>query len=268
MGEIVFNVVGKKAQSFEWPECGFSLQVPEGALAGTEVCSVAIKALISGKFEFPKGFQLISALYAISPGRIFRENVKIIIQHCFLIERKNQMKRLCFIRANPTANPSNPYAFEKVKGGIFTKGSQNCELSLTDFSIYGAGVSSNGYDDDDDDDDDGDGDGDGDGDEEILEHDDDMPVDEMEISEEDVSHGRNDDGDRELHLNSATQESNTEHLQQLVGYSKPPVSSAEGATNVLETKERLEQANKELDVVIRTKTKKSGNICIINYKLL
>ena len=100
----------------------------------TETCPVAVKALISGRFEFPEGFQLISALYAISPGRKFTKDVKITLQHCFLIQRAEQLKRLCIVKAYPT-KPDNPYVFEIVKGGVFKFGSQYCEVWLSDFQM-------------------------------------------------------------------------------------------------------------------------------------
>ena len=137
--EVVFNAHGDKEQEYHWSECGFSLLVPEGALSKTETCPVAVKALISGRFEFPEGFQLISALYAISPGRKFTKDVKITLQHCFLIQRAEQLKRLCIVKAYPT-KPDNPYVFEIVKGGVFKFGSQYCEVWLSDFSDVAAGI--------------------------------------------------------------------------------------------------------------------------------
>ena len=137
--EVVFNAHGDKEQEYHWSECGFSLLVPEGALSRTETCPVAVKALISGRFIFPKGFQLISALYAISPGRKFTKDVKIALQHCFLIQRAEQLKRLCIVKAFPT-KPTNPYVFEIVKGGVFRFGSQYCEVWLSDFSDVAAGI--------------------------------------------------------------------------------------------------------------------------------
>ena len=137
--EIVLNTHGDREQEYPWAECGFSLMIPQGALSRTESCPVAVKALISGRFKFPKGFQLISALYAISPGRKFIKDVKITLQHCFLIERDEQLDRLCIVKAQPT-EPENPYDFQIVNGGHFTADKQFCEVWLSDFSIVAAGV--------------------------------------------------------------------------------------------------------------------------------
>ena len=141
--ETVFNAHGDHDQTFNWSECGFSLHVPAGALRRTESCPVAVKALISGRFKFPKGFQLMSALYAISPGRKFTKNVKISIQHCGHLVQEEQLDRLCFIKAHGTSNPNDPYEFRFVKGGVFTTTSQYCELWQSDFSIYAAGECNN-----------------------------------------------------------------------------------------------------------------------------
>ena len=135
----MFDIRGHKEQEYPWVECGFSLFVPKGALSKTATCPVAVKALISGRFQFPKGFQLISALYAISPGRKFVKNVKLTLQHCFLIERKEQLNRLCIVKAYPT-EPKNPYVFNIVEGGIFEQDSQYCDVWMSDFSIVAAVV--------------------------------------------------------------------------------------------------------------------------------
>ena len=137
--EIVLNTHGDREQEYPWAECGFSLLIPQGALSRTESCPVAVKALISGRFRFPKGFQLISALYAISPGRKFIKDVKITLQHCFLLERAEQLDRLCIVKAQPT-EPENPYDFQIVNGGVFNARKQYCEVWLSDFSIVAAGV--------------------------------------------------------------------------------------------------------------------------------
>ena len=136
----VFNTCGDKRQDYHWTESGFSLLVPEGALSPIEASPVAVKALISCRFQFPKGFQLISALYAISPGRKFKKEVKISFQHCLLIERAEQLERLFIIKAHPTG-PENGYTFQIVSGGIFRIGSQYCEVWMSDSSMVGAAVS-------------------------------------------------------------------------------------------------------------------------------
>ena len=113
--------------------------MPEGALSRTDTCPVVVKALISGRFQFPKGFQSISALYAVSSGKRFNKDVRIMLQHCFLIERNDQLKRLSIIKAPPT-EPGNPYVFEIIKGGCFKANSLYCEVWLSEFCIIGAAV--------------------------------------------------------------------------------------------------------------------------------
>ena len=41
-----------------WKEYGLRIQVPEGAISGP--CDIAIKAIVAGQFEFPKGTDLVS----------------------------------------------------------------------------------------------------------------------------------------------------------------------------------------------------------------
>ena len=59
-----------------------SLSAPEGIPPPSETCEVAITALAGGEFEFPKGSELVSAIYAITISRPLLKPLTINIQHC------------------------------------------------------------------------------------------------------------------------------------------------------------------------------------------
>ena len=132
----MFNVQGSGEQFFDWSECGFSLHVPKDALLGTETCSVAVKALMAGNFQFPDSTQLISGLYAISAARVFRKPVQTTIQHCLKVKRKSQVLRMHFIKAHQTRK-GMPYIFGIEEGGEFEIDSQFGSFWQTSFSNLG-----------------------------------------------------------------------------------------------------------------------------------
>ena len=118
--------------SFQWKDHGFKLHVPENALPeGTPECSVNIKASLSGQFELPKGYELVSAVYWVTtPGR-FTKPVTIEAQHCATFNRPSQLR---FVQS---AQKALPYKFEVVDGGSFSLNSKYGVFSTTHFSGTG-----------------------------------------------------------------------------------------------------------------------------------
>ena len=155
VAENAFHVVGNHEQSFIWNECGFRLYVPEGTLLPSETCTVAVKALIAGRFVLPKNTELVSGLYAISSSRKFQAKVKIEVQHCVLLNTKAQSRHLRFIKAYQT-QPGASYHFSLQEAGEFPINSHYCGLWQSEFSIVGAVDSDDNDDDDTDDTDDSD----------------------------------------------------------------------------------------------------------------
>ena len=137
VAENAFHVVGSHEQSFIWNECGFRLYVPESALYPSKTCTIAVKALIAGRFVLPKNTELVSGLYAISSSRRFQAKVKIEIQHCVLLKNKAESKHLRFIKAHQT-QPGALYHFSLQQGGEFPINSHYGGLWQSEFSIFGA----------------------------------------------------------------------------------------------------------------------------------
>ena len=137
VAENAFHIVGNHEQSFIWNECGFQLYIPEGALSPSETCTVAVKALIAGRFILPKNTELVSGLYAISSSRKFKAKVKIEIQHCVLLKMKAHSRHLRFIKAYQT-QPGASYHFSLQEGGEFPINSHYGGLWQSEFSIVGA----------------------------------------------------------------------------------------------------------------------------------
>ena len=108
------------------------MQVPAGATTGP--CDIAVKAIISGDFEFPEGCQLVSALYAISASSKLDKPVSIEIEHCVMLENEQDCKYMCFGIAMCNQEVL-PYTFEILRGGIFIPRTKFGKICRSSFSI-------------------------------------------------------------------------------------------------------------------------------------
>ena len=98
---------------------------------------MSITALAGGEFEFPKGSELVSAVYAISISQPLLKPLTVNIQHCVALETPEQCDSLQFMKA-PLNNGIPPYQFEVLPGGHFTPGNQYGSVSCTEFfSLFG-----------------------------------------------------------------------------------------------------------------------------------
>ena len=120
-----------------------SLSTPAEILHSSETCKVVITALAGGNFEFPKGSELVSAVYAISISKSLLKPLTINIQHCVALETPEQCNSLQFVRASLN-NGGLPYQFELLPGGCFTPKSQYGSISCTQFSLIGVLLGGNG----------------------------------------------------------------------------------------------------------------------------
>ena len=97
---------------------------------------MAITALAGGEFEFPKGNELVSAVYVISISKPLLKPLTINIQHCVALETPEQCNSLQFMKA-PLNNGIPPYQFEIFPGGHFSPGNQYGSISCAEFSLFG-----------------------------------------------------------------------------------------------------------------------------------
>ena len=127
-------VVTNEGMTLQLIDHGFKLHVPENALLeGISKYSVNIKVSLTGQFEIPDGYELVSAVYWVRIRGKFSKPVTIEVQHCANFSNPNQ---LCFVRTS-CAQKSLPYKFEIIDGGSFSLGNRYGALSTTDFSGIG-----------------------------------------------------------------------------------------------------------------------------------
>ena len=143
-GETVLTVVGDKPQELRWPDYGFYLDIPEGALPPDVTASVAVKVISGDQFELPENSQLISAVYWISSSEIFLKEVAVSIQHCAVITSEDQLSEFKFVIAkrfqevlpydskkNGELVLSNHF---KEREGLFSPHTQYGTIKLNQFS--------------------------------------------------------------------------------------------------------------------------------------
>ena len=111
------------------------MHFPQGTTPPSEVL---IKALVGGKFQFPDGMEVVSALYLISISEEFRHLVELEIQHCVCLKSSQQCKYLSFITA-PIDGSVPSYKFQFIEGGKFYTDNQYGMIALSHFCLMGIG---------------------------------------------------------------------------------------------------------------------------------
>ena len=91
-------------------------------------------ALVGGKFQFPEGTELISAVYVISLSKSLLKPVKFEIQHCAHLVTEDHTRYLSFVSADFN-QPVLPYKFKLQEGGEFLPGDQYGSIYLPHFCL-------------------------------------------------------------------------------------------------------------------------------------
>ena len=131
-GEKTIVVYSSHGQQITWEGFGLKLHIHEGSLpAGTEQCTINIKASLAGQYEFPDNSHLVSAIFWLrcEPLIKFNRPVMVEIQHCSTLK---DTSRLYIVRA-VCSQKQLPYTFTKI-GGEFTSHSSYGVIEVNGFS--------------------------------------------------------------------------------------------------------------------------------------
>ncbi len=136
-GRISYTIQGgSKAQSLNWEDYGLKMHFPQDTLQYDDNCEVAILALAGGNFRFPKGTELVSAVYAISFQKKINQRVGVDMEHCVALETEWQTTQLHFV-ATEKGNSQNEDVFDFIEGGQFQIGSKYGYLEQMHFCKKG-----------------------------------------------------------------------------------------------------------------------------------
>ena len=134
-GETILKVVGDKPQKLEWPDYGFFIEIPKGALSPGVTARVAVKVILGNQFKIPENSQLISPIYWIVSSEEFLKEVTVNIQHYAVITSKEQCSKFRFIVAR-CSQEVLPYTFRE-KEGLFNAHTQYGAIKVKRFSMFG-----------------------------------------------------------------------------------------------------------------------------------
>ena len=130
----LFLIQGDSSKSFNWDGYGLKINVPEGTVSSTETCEITVTALIGGQFEFPKGSELVSAIYAVSIASEIQQPLTLEIQHCVSLKTSEQSAYMRFAKASSKQLPL-PYQFHLLERGVFSPDTRYGAISLLEFCL-------------------------------------------------------------------------------------------------------------------------------------
>ena len=123
------------AQSFEWKGYGLKLLIPcDALLPGVESCIITVRVGLSGQFQLPQDYDVISAVYEIRTTTELARPVTIEIEHCAHCNSPRDSSNLTFAIAKTLAFP--PYKFQLHPGGFFAPQNRYGSLCIQHFSLF------------------------------------------------------------------------------------------------------------------------------------
>ena len=136
---MVFSITGDKPCTFDWPEYGLQIDVPNGSLPTDCRAELQIKAIVAGNFVLPPDCYLVSGIYWIIYPERFKEKVTLNIRHAAIIESQEDASYFRFYAAKCSSGP--PYVFKVLKNALFMPFSESASIKLSQFSFIAAGSS-------------------------------------------------------------------------------------------------------------------------------
>ena len=125
------------------PDLGVTLNIPSDAVPPGEHVTVTIRPCLSGPFQFPDGYEPLSAVYYISTNTGLKKKGHLTVEHFGDLQTKEQADNMTFF--SETSLPvlvdgKKVYQFAVVKGGEFRMGENYGVISLEHFCFIAAGT--------------------------------------------------------------------------------------------------------------------------------
>ena len=131
----------EESLSYEWKNRGIKVDIPPGAISGSQPRTMYIQASLKGEYHFPDDGVLVSGVYCFSadpPVEQFDKKVTVTLQHCASVDDDDDDEddddtALSFY----TAQDTPPYNFKRLPGGSFSE-SGEATIDVTHFSLFAA----------------------------------------------------------------------------------------------------------------------------------
>ena len=138
--------VDSKGGHFAPPDYGISLSVPPDAVLPGKIQKISIRPCVSVPFKYHEGYELLSAVYLITPKVSFEKKVELRLDHYGRLETDEQASQITFLSAKKTlgdVNEKRMFEFRPLKDGKFAVHETYGTLQLKHFCPVGVGVPKN-----------------------------------------------------------------------------------------------------------------------------
>ena len=118
-------VVSSKQVTISPPDLGVTLNIPSDAVPRGERVTVTIRPCLFGPFQYPEGYEPLSAVYHISINTALKKKGQLTLEHFGHLQTKQQADSMTFFTANSppvVVDGKEVYQFDVVKGGEFEMG--------------------------------------------------------------------------------------------------------------------------------------------------
>lgn len=137
-GSPILESLDSHGGELNFPDLGVKMVVPPNAVPEGEVVNITIWPCLNGPFVLPKGYELTSPVYLITPAFPFEKDVELTLQHFASLTTTDDCDHMTFVSASssPTFRQSHPeYNFRAVKEGKFQMNSSSATISLRHFCM-------------------------------------------------------------------------------------------------------------------------------------
>ena len=96
LGEQLQFVVDSKGGHFDPADLGTSLEVPPNTVPAGETITLRGRPYLCGPFQYPEGYESLSAVYLITSKSSFQKEVELKMKHYGAVETEEQADQMCF----------------------------------------------------------------------------------------------------------------------------------------------------------------------------
>ena len=135
--------VDSKGGYFAPTNLGISLEVPANAVPAGKTITLCGRPCLCGPFQYPEGYESLSAVYLITSKGSFKKEVKLKMKHYGRVETEEQADQMCFLSAKCTpvsVKGKNIYDFAPINGGKFAVHNEEGSLTLEHFCFITSGT--------------------------------------------------------------------------------------------------------------------------------